>query len=268
MLYIIIILLIFIIFYLLNKNIEKIENFNRIPDVLFKTGPYDTSPSYLDGIFEKNKKNLNIRKIYYFNDKECYDLIKTMNNNVITAYDSLIPTAYKADMWRYCVLYKYGGVYGDMTQEFYLNYDIHKDDVDMILARDIRDNAIQISFIATIPNSNFIKYVIDNITNDILKKKKGLNSLDITGPYAFCRYFKSYFNLKKIPEGTNRLLGLDGKYYKIRIDLRQHKGLIFKDIFNNNIVASTKKNGHNQELKTVTKMPKYSELYKMDRIYK
>jgi hypothetical protein len=30
------------------------------------------------------------------------------------AYDRLIPTAFKADLWRYCVLYKYGGVYLDI----------------------------------------------------------------------------------------------------------------------------------------------------------
>ena len=83
-----------------------------------------------------------------------------------------------------------------------------------------QDEAIQISFMATIPKNNFYNYVIVNITNDILEKKKGKNSLDITGPFAFCRYFKSYFKLKKIPDGTNNLLGLDGKYYKVRIDMR------------------------------------------------
>jgi hypothetical protein len=268
MLYIIIIFLIFLIFYLLNKSIQKKENFNKIPQILYKTGPYDLAPSHLEDIFDINKKMLNVNKIYYYNDNECYDLIKTMNNNVIKAYDSLIPTAYKADLWRYCILYKYGGIYGDMTQKFYLNYDVQKDNVDMVLVRDIRNEAIQISFMATIPQNPFLIYVINNITNDILQKKKGKNSLDITGPFAFCRYFKLFFKLDKIPEGTNRLLGLDGKFYIIRIDLRQHKGLIFKDIFTNNIVASTKTENHNKELKTVTKMPKYSQLYKMDRIYK
>lgn len=272
MLYFIIILLIFLLFYLLNNKlkliINKVEHFNKIPDILYKTGPYDLAPSHLEEIFNINKQKLNISKIYYFNDNECNDLIKTMDNNVIKAYDSLIPTAYKADLWRYCVLYKYGGIYGDMTQKFYLDYDIQKDNVDMVLVRDIRDEAIQISFMATIPNNPFFKYIIENITNDILLKKKGKNSLDITGPFAFCRYFKTFFSLNKIPEGTNRLLGLDGKYYIVRIDLRQHKGLIFKHIFNNYIVASTKTSEHNNELKIVTKMPKYSQLYKMNMIYK
>ena len=33
---------------------------------------------------------------------------------MVAAYDRLIPTAFKADLWRYCVLYKYGGVYLDV----------------------------------------------------------------------------------------------------------------------------------------------------------
>ena len=270
MLYVIIIF-IFLIFYYVNTKIsnnKNIEAFNKIPNILFKTGPYDIAPDHIQKIFDINKKKLNVDKIYYYNDNECYDIIKSMNINVLKAYDSLIPTAYKADLWRYCILYKYGGIYGDMTQEFFVNYDIHKDDVDMILVRDIRDEAIQISFMATIPKNNFFNYVIINITNDILEKKKGKNSLDITGPFAFCRYFKSYFKLKKIPDGTNNLLGLDGKYYKVRIDMRQYKGLVFKDIFTKKTVASTKTKEHNEELKVVTKMPKYSILYKQDLVFK
>ena len=52
---------------------------------------------------------------YLFNDADCRAFI--MNEyppDVLMAYDKLIPTAFKADLWRYCVLYKYGGVYLDV----------------------------------------------------------------------------------------------------------------------------------------------------------
>ena len=32
---------------------------------------------------------------------------------VLQAYDSIVPHAYKADLWRYCILYKKGGIYLD-----------------------------------------------------------------------------------------------------------------------------------------------------------
>lgn len=269
MLYIIItLLIIYTLFYILNNRTGINEHYNKIPYILFKTGPYDLPTYELEEIFNHNKIKLNIDKVFYFNDKECYNIIESMNYRVKNAYDSLIPTAYKADLWRYCVLYKYGGIYGDMTQKFYKNYDINYGNVDMVLVRDIDDEAIQISFIATKPRNNFINYVIYNITNDILLKKKGKNGLDITGPYAFCRYFKSFFNIISIPEGINELKGLDDQIYKIRIDMRQYKGLVFRNINTFKIMASTKTKNHNSTLVKVSKMPKYTQLYKMNKIYK
>ena len=51
---------------------------------------------------------------YLFNDAACREFIaREYPPDVLFAYDRLIPTAFKADLWRYCVLYKYGGVYLD-----------------------------------------------------------------------------------------------------------------------------------------------------------
>ena len=267
MIYIIIVLLI-IIFYCINKNIKNIENFSKIPNILYKTGPYDIPNNELQKIFDINKKKLGVGKVFYYNDNECKDFIKTMHPKINKAYNSLIPNAYKADLWRYCILYKYGGIYGDMTQKFYTNYDVNKDNVDMVLVRDINDNAIQISFIATKPNNNFMKYLINHITNDILNKKKGKNCLDFTGPQAFYRYFKLFFKINNIPEGISKLKGLDNKYYKIRIDLRQTNKLFFKNIFSKKIIASTKTKDHNNDLIRITKMPKYHVLWDKNQLFK
>jgi len=268
MLYILFSIFIIILFYLLNKKINFIENYNKIPTILFKTGPYDLPTSDLENIFQENKIKLNVSKVFYYNDQECLDLINTMDSNIIKAYISLTPTVYKADLWRYCVLYKYGGIYGDMTQKFLKNYDVNQNNADMILVKDISENAIQISFIATKPRNNFLKYVINHITNDILLKRKGINSLDITGPIAFCRYFKSYFKIKDVPIGVNELIGLDGKKYIIQIDLRQISGSFFQNIFNKKLIVLTKTNEHNKQLEIVTKLPKYSYLYENNMIYK
>ena len=52
---------------------------------------------------------------HLFDDDDCRDFItNNFSKDVITAYDSLIPGAYKADLWRYCILYKRGGVYMDI----------------------------------------------------------------------------------------------------------------------------------------------------------
>ena len=56
---------------------------------------------------------------YLYNDDDCRAFIqKEYPPDVLFAYDRLIPTAFKADLWRYCVLYKYGGVYLDVKWGF------------------------------------------------------------------------------------------------------------------------------------------------------
>ena len=50
-----------------------------------------------------------------FDDNECHDFIRdNFDESVLHAYNKLIPGAYKADLWRYCVLYKLGGIYLDI----------------------------------------------------------------------------------------------------------------------------------------------------------
>jgi hypothetical protein len=56
---------------------------------------------------------------YLFDDYECRAFIAfEYPDDVLYAYDRLIPTAFKADLWRYCVLYKYGGAYMDIKLGF------------------------------------------------------------------------------------------------------------------------------------------------------
>ena len=71
-------------------------------------------------MYECIRNNLLLNRVgddcihYLFHDEACSEFIaREYPPDVLMAYDSLIPTAFKADLWRYCVLYKYGGVYLD-----------------------------------------------------------------------------------------------------------------------------------------------------------
>ena len=53
-------------------------------------------------------------KHHLFDEKECYEFIKdNYPKKVLDAYESVVPHAIKADLWRYCYLYKHGGIYLD-----------------------------------------------------------------------------------------------------------------------------------------------------------
>jgi mannosyltransferase OCH1-like enzyme len=50
-----------------------------------------------------------------FDDNECRAFIeKHFPADIVKAYDTLIPGAYKADLWRLCMLYMEGGIYLDV----------------------------------------------------------------------------------------------------------------------------------------------------------
>ena len=51
-----------------------------------------------------------------WNNDSLRELIKTFfSKDVVDAYDSLVPLAYKSDLGRYCLLYQYGGWYADIS---------------------------------------------------------------------------------------------------------------------------------------------------------
>ena len=59
-------------------------------------------------------------RYYLFDDNDCREFIKkNYDSDILNAYDSLIPGAFKADLWRYCILYKMGGIYLDIKYKPY-----------------------------------------------------------------------------------------------------------------------------------------------------
>jgi hypothetical protein len=103
------------------------------------------------------------------------------DERLLNAYNKLIPTAYKADLWRYSILRKYGGIYIDSTHRALIPYnDIIKDRKE-IFVKDIYDYGIYNAFICTTANNEILEKVIElsiyNIENEIY----GKNVLSITG---------------------------------------------------------------------------------------
>ena len=55
------------------------------------------------------KKNNPDYDYYLFDNNDRREFIKEhFDNNILLTYDSIIPGGFKADLWRYCVLYIHG----------------------------------------------------------------------------------------------------------------------------------------------------------------
>ena len=95
----------------------KLKSFYKsiIPLKIFQTWHTKDLPQKMKERVEQLKSQNPRFEHYLFDDNDCREFIKThFSIDVLNAYDRLIPAAYKADLWRYCVLYINGGIYMDI----------------------------------------------------------------------------------------------------------------------------------------------------------
>jgi len=117
------------------KNFNKKSNYNQVllklykqpytffkndykpivPLKIFQTWYTKVLPPKMRERVETLKRQNPMFEHFLYDDNDCRELIKNkFSNDVLNAYDKLIPGAYKADLWRLCVLYLYGGIYMDI----------------------------------------------------------------------------------------------------------------------------------------------------------
>jgi len=91
---------------------------SEIPMIIFQSWHSQHLPPKMYKCVKKLKHE-NPEFLYFlFDDAACRELIKThFHKSVVDAFDKLIPGQYKCDLWKYCVLYVYGGVYLDMKYQ-------------------------------------------------------------------------------------------------------------------------------------------------------
>jgi hypothetical protein len=112
----------------------------HIPQWLIKTGPLPANSSSVRVLLELARaRNHGRVQIRYFTDEQSRAHVGAhCGERALAAYDTLIPGSYKADLFRYCILWSDGGVYGDLAHKYHVPLhelvDFERDD--LVLARD------------------------------------------------------------------------------------------------------------------------------------
>ena len=106
--------------YYINENSFSISNINEvIPRKIWQTWETHELPPKMKENIDTLKNNHPDFEYNMFDNEERRNFIKDyFPNEIVLAYDALIPGAYKADLWRYCVLYIHGGIYLDVKTQF------------------------------------------------------------------------------------------------------------------------------------------------------
>lgn len=232
-----------------NKNLHDC-NF-EIPANIFQTWSSKQIPPLMMKSMLSIKKNNPRFNYYLFDDNECANFIrKNFPVEVFDSYNSLIPGAYKADLWRYCVLYKLGGIYMDIKYKSINNFKLYNLLEKEHFVLDIDRNGIYNAIMVCKPGNELLLTSIQKICNNVKNKNYGNNMFEPTGPALLGSLFsqeeKISFDMKHVLYGSN-------DYEKVV----QYKG---DNVFNCY-------SGYFKERALYMNKPHYGELWKQKKIY-
>jgi len=99
-------------------NSQSSPKYSVVPKKLFQTWHSKDLPPKMRENIEIIQRNNPELEYFLFDNNECVNFIKAhFSDEVVDAYNTLLPGAYKADLWRYCVMYIHGGVYLDVKYQ-------------------------------------------------------------------------------------------------------------------------------------------------------
>jgi hypothetical protein len=113
------------------------------------------------------------------------------STDVLQAYLTLTPFAYKADLARYCLLYVYGGLYADLSVRLVDSLDLtiwqslgaFRD----LLLFNRNSWAVCQGLLCAAPQQEEFKVAIDMVVNNCKSRNYGASPLEPTGPGLFGR---------------------------------------------------------------------------------
>jgi mannosyltransferase OCH1-like enzyme len=111
-----------------NKKIQKqynlyesIKNGYKIPNLIHMTFYNRNLPIEIHNIIHQNKRMCSGCIFRFYDDNDCKNIIKNhFNERIYNAYLNINDNygAMKADFFRYCILYLFGGIYIDIKSSF------------------------------------------------------------------------------------------------------------------------------------------------------
>ena len=222
----------------------------NIPPNIFQTWHSKNIPP----LMAKSIQNIRLLnpnfKYFLYDDNDCREFIKNhFKPDVLQAFDCLIPGAYKADLWRYCILFIYGGIYMDIKYSPINNFKfIHLLEREHLVS-DVNNVDIYNAFIVAFPKSEYLYKAIRKIVEHTQTKYYGSNALEPTGPALLSKFISTNDNIVDL-------------YHK-ELDNNNDK----KYIYYQNIPIIKSYKGHIHEVQSNNKTKHYSHLWNDKKIY-
>lgn len=170
-----------------------------------KSMPYIRSKPDIFNAFKSWAIYSNSFNYYFYNDKMCDNFIKdtaiNINKDIYTAYCRVPLAVMKADLWRYCVIYHYGGIYADTDTICKTHPTIFITNSLLTIGPENRDHLCQWTFSAP-QGSPILKSIIDLSVERIINMAeiKGEHIIHhLTGPGVFTDGIEKYLKGCNLP---------------------------------------------------------------------
>ena len=188
-----------------SKQEEEVRN--GVPLVIYQSWKSHEVPKEMrDNILRLLETNPEF-DYYLYSDEECAAFIAdNYDKDVLAAFHALKPGAFKSDLWRYCILYKLGGVYLDI--KYYSTVPLIGviDETPTVFVRDSdaylckvisgdfsSQTCIYNGFMVSPPKNEIFKLCIDDIVKSYKQRSYNRNMLDVTGPCMLGRIIEQQY---------------------------------------------------------------------------
>ena len=200
----------------INKFENYLNNINNtkilIPKRIIQTWENKNFEPEFQQIVDNWKINNPNYEYILFDANEREEFIKNnFDINILNIYNCIIPGAYKVDLFRYCYLYIYGGVYIDIDtlclgklDDFMLSNIEFIVPIDLNINPNEGNHNLACGFIASIPKHPIllecINKIVNNVKNDIIPFSK----LDFTGPGVLGRCVNNFLGVEETSSFINK----------------------------------------------------------------
>ena len=159
---------------------------HNIPFILHEYWHSRRMPKNMANVVRKLIKANPEFECYVYSEKEAAAFLrKHFGPEVLEAYMGFKPSAYRSDLFRYCVLYILGGVYIDAKMDFTVPIkNIIVDSQLVVLKTDgwCEGNGVNNALLIAPPKNKVMRMLIDEIVQAYKTRSYKENELDITGP--------------------------------------------------------------------------------------
>ena len=203
-----IIILIFLlcIFFTIFNKFKGGNLSNNIPKKIIST--YHTKNKIPDKVFKNIKQYAPNYEYIIFDDNDIINFLNKYYNKDVVDKFNVYKGAHKADLFRYCYLYKFGGIYIDIKTELIMNIDdiFNKNDIDLYTVMNKNNKSIYQGVIASKPNNPLFLKLIDHMLS--LKVPKNSSDPRTSFYHLFTRQFYlellKYYNKNTILSGFTK----------------------------------------------------------------